>query len=77
MSNAYLCLKCKKRKTCKAICRELKKILPKMNSGRMGGKLTSVPPHLIETRIYKSKIRGRRLMPKVYDDNWELINEKT
>jgi hypothetical protein len=67
------CLNCVKREFCREICPEVEKILPKMNTGRMGGKLTIISPNLIESKLYKSKVFGRRKPPVIYDDvNWIL-----
>ena len=65
------CLDCTKRSTCKEICPELAEELKKVTVSRRGGKFTTVDPNIIDRYKYKSKERGRRITPKIYNDNWE------
>ena len=72
---AKTCLNCVKREFCQKLCKEIEKILPKMNTGRMGGKLTIVTPFLIQKQLYHSKISGKRRTPIIYNDNLTVFDD--
>lgn len=69
--NASFCLECSDRPTCKAICKKLAKELRKVTKGKQKWE-TLVDPSIIEKYEYKSKERGFRVKPKIYDENYEL-----
>jgi len=71
------CQNCENRPKCQKICPEIEKQLPKMNTGRMGGKLTIVSPDIIQAQFYRSKMIGYRIMPVVYNDNLMVFDENT
>jgi len=69
-STKLFCLECEKRPTCKKICPELEKELPKE---RGGGHNREFPTGNIEGvyNYQKEKETGLRKEPKIYGDNWE------
>jgi hypothetical protein len=66
------CSNCDKRPTCKEICLELEKILPKAQTGRMKGEFMLNQPILEAiNQKEKDKRSGWQNKPQIYDDNWE------
>lgn len=68
VDNAF-CLNCEKKETCKEICPELEKTLPKDWTGKLW-KEFDVDPQKIDKVFQKSKDResGSRKEPKIYED---------
>jgi len=69
MNNASFCLSCDKRETCKEICPELEKTLPKVRGGGhrkefMADEKTLEYLHTEQ----QERERGKRIMPHIYED---------
>ena len=71
--SASFCLDCNKRSECKKICPELEKTLPKLTSGRLRGE-HSFDPYYLD--YLEKRERGKRVKPKIYNDNWEIRGEE-
>jgi len=71
MGKTSFCLDCDKRSTCKEICPELEKTLPKPRSG---GNSKEFPTNNIDEVAIKWALgrRGRRKPNYLYNDNYEL-----
>ncbi len=65
------CLTCEKRKDCKKICPELEKILPKVRSGGNEKEFSTGNIEEVATKWAFNR-KGKRKLPKIYNDNWEL-----
>jgi len=66
MGNAF-CFTCALRSKCKQICKEVRKELRKVTKGKQIWE-SIVDPYLIEKFKYRSKEKGFRKAPVLYED---------